>query len=58
MGDYEIAGFQLLDRIGEGTYGDVYKARSLEDNRIYAIKFVRLYGFLHLSDPISRKLSE
>jgi serine/threonine protein kinase len=42
MEEYELEGFKLLDRIGEGTYGDVYKAESLKDGKIYAIKFVIL----------------
>lgn len=40
MEDYAIEGYKLLDRIGEGTYGDVYKAVSLVDKKVYAIKFV------------------
>ncbi|OAO13167.1 cyclin-dependent kinase [Blastocystis sp. ATCC 50177/Nand II] len=41
MEDYAIEGYKLLDRIGEGTYGDVYKAVSLADKKVYAIKFIR-----------------
>ena len=40
MEDYGIEGYKLLDRIGEGTYGDVYTAESLVDKKVYAIKFV------------------
>ena len=40
MADYELEGFRLLEKIGEGTYGDVYKVEDVRDNRVYAIKFV------------------
>ena len=30
--------YQLLKKIGQGTYADVYKARYKKDNKIYAIK--------------------
>lgn len=40
MEDYEIEGYRLLEKIGEGTYGDVYKVEDIHDHKIYAIKFV------------------
>lgn len=40
MEDYEIDGYRLLEKIGEGTYGDVYKVEDINDNKVYAIKFV------------------
>ncbi|KAE9591919.1 putative protein-serine/threonine kinase CMGC-CDK-CRK7-CDK9 family [Lupinus albus] len=33
--------FEKLDKIGQGTYSSVYKARDLETNRIVALKKVR-----------------
>ncbi|XP_062176842.1 probable serine/threonine-protein kinase At1g09600 isoform X1 [Alnus glutinosa] len=33
--------FQKLDKIGQGTYSSVYKARDLETNKIVALKKVR-----------------
>ena len=54
MEDYSLEGFELLDKIGEGTYGDVYKARSISDGKICAIKFVyRSPSSLDI-DPLSR----
>ena len=34
--------YEKLERIGEGTYGVVYKARDLDSNAIYALKKIRL----------------
>lgn len=33
--------FEKLDKIGQGTYSSVYKARDLETNKIVALKKVR-----------------
>ena len=41
MDEYSLDGYDLLDKIGEGTYGDVYKARKKSNGKICAIKFVR-----------------
>ncbi|KAK1323038.1 putative serine/threonine-protein kinase [Acorus calamus] len=35
--------FEKLDKIGQGTYSNVYKARDLETNKIVALKKVSLY---------------
>lgn len=40
MEDYEIEGYRLLEKIGEGTYGDVYKVEDEKTKKEYAIKFV------------------
>ena len=40
MEEYSLDGYDLLDKIGEGTYGDVYKARKKSNGKICAIKFV------------------
>ena len=40
MEDYELEGYRLLEKIGEGTYGDVYKVENVRDKKVYAIKFV------------------
>ena len=40
MEDYAIEGYKLLDRIGEGTYGDVYKAVSLADKKVCWLRAV------------------
>ncbi|KAJ2035591.1 Cell division protein kinase 1 [Coemansia sp. S2] len=33
-----------LDKVGEGTYGVVYKARDLQSGKIVAMKKIRLEG--------------
>ncbi|KAK9462003.1 kinase-like domain-containing protein [Lipomyces oligophaga] len=39
----ELSDFQKLEKIGEGTYGVVYKARdTLNNNRVVALKKIRL----------------
>ncbi|KAK9448309.1 kinase-like domain-containing protein [Limtongia smithiae] len=39
----ELSDFQKLEKIGEGTYGVVYKARdTLHNNRVVALKKIRL----------------
>jgi serine/threonine protein kinase len=37
-----IATFELLDQIGEGTYGQVYKARDLLSRQLVALKRIRV----------------
>jgi serine/threonine protein kinase len=34
--------FQKLEKIGEGTYGVVYKAKHVETGRVVALKKIRL----------------
>lgn len=36
----KINNFELLERIGSGAYGLVFKARNMLDNRVYAIKAI------------------
>src|SRR6188474_2488077 len=36
-----LAGYEILDRIGEGGMGIVYRARHLEMNRVIALKILR-----------------
>ena len=30
--------YKVIDKVGRGTYGTVFKVQSLEDNKYYAIK--------------------
>lgn len=39
---YDLAGYQKLSKIGEGTYGVVFKARQKDSNKLVALKKVRL----------------
>ena len=41
MVEYKLEGYELLAKIGEGNYGDVYKAKRIADVKICAIKFVQ-----------------
>lgn len=36
--------YEKLDKLGEGTYGVVYKARDIRDDSIVALKMIRLEG--------------
>ena len=37
-----LAGFQILDKLGEGAYSTVYKVKRIQDSGIYALKKVRM----------------
>lgn len=41
-GGSEVEKYQRINKIGEGTYGVVYKARDKMTNEIVAIKKIRL----------------
>lgn len=43
--------YALLEKIQEGTYGVVFKARNKQTKEIYAIKFFKSFGKIGL--PIS-----
>ena len=42
-----LAGFQIIDKLGEGAYSTVYKVKRLNDSKVYALKKVRM---IDLSD--------
>jgi hypothetical protein len=39
---YDLVGYQKLSKIGEGTYGVVFKARHKDTNKFVALKKIRL----------------
>ena len=40
----EMDNYQKIEKIGEGTYGVVYKAQDAANNRVVALKKIRLDG--------------
>jgi serine/threonine protein kinase len=45
--EFQLEGYEYIEKIGEGTYGKVFKARDLETNKIVALKFMPLIVNLH-----------
>lgn len=39
---HEVGSFQRIEKIGEGTYGIVYKARDTKTGKDVALKKIRL----------------
>ena len=37
-----VKDFQILTKLGDGAYSTVYKVLRLEDNKIYALKRVKM----------------
>jgi len=42
MAEHEDDGYLKIDKIGEGTYGIVYKAKNRSTGRLVALKKIRL----------------
>ena len=42
FGESEFRDYRLLNEIGDGTYGVVYKAEHLESKRVVALKKIKL----------------
>lgn len=47
MSRSKLKDFDILTRLGTGSFGSVYKVQRFEDNRIYVIKFVRIVELSH-----------
>ena len=39
--------FEIINKLGEGTYSTVYKVRRVEDDMVYALKRVKMGGLSH-----------
>ena len=37
-----LDGYERLDSLGEGTYGEVFRAKSKKDGQTYALKRIRM----------------
>lgn len=57
MGDLHLAGFELIEKIGEGGMGHVWKARQLSLDRLVAIKLLPP-RFSHDPDSVRQIMTE
>lgn len=39
-----LQNFEILKKVGEGAFGQVYQVRRKQDNETYALKKVRMIG--------------
>jgi serine/threonine protein kinase len=44
----DINDYERIEKVGEGTYGVVYKARNKENNEMVALKKIRLDTYVLL----------
>ena len=42
--DFNVAEFQIIKQIGEGTYGKIYCVKWIKNNELYALKKLTFYG--------------
>lgn len=42
FGDAKMDDYEILNKLGSGVYGIVYRARNVHTNRIYALKKMKL----------------
>ena len=50
--------YQKLEKIGEGTYGKVYKARCQKTGQLVALKKTRLEVRAPVRDPLAHRPSK
>ena len=43
--------FKIINKIGEGAYSTVYTVKRLEDDKIYALKKVKIKKHFHFLNP-------
>jgi serine/threonine protein kinase len=43
----DINDYERIEKVGEGTYGVVYKARNKENNEMVALKKIRLDTYVY-----------
>lgn len=50
--------FEIIETIGEGAYGEVFKARGKKDNKLYALKRIKDHDLdnIYLKKVIVREL--
>lgn len=53
----DINDFEKIEKVGEGTYGVVYKARNKESNEMVALKKIRLDTYVCFIILIVARLS-
>jgi len=47
--------FKKLEKIGEGTYGVVYKAKNIKTGALVALKKIRLDAYVCLMSNVRKK---
>lgn len=58
MAEHEDDGYLKIDKIGEGTYGIVYKAKNRSTGRLVALKKIRLETEVRQLETLPLKQSD